>query len=120
LEALIRQAEDNQKDSSGKKLKLPKLEKVAEDCGLGNEYLGPYSILSEATHSGVVELETYLKLDPAGSSVEQYLYGPQDGAWVEQLTLLGAGYLLDCIEISARVFGIRSRRDFDIFFKRLL
>jgi hypothetical protein len=57
LEALIRQAEDNQKDSSGKKLKLPKLEKVAEDCGLGNEYLGPYSILSEATHSGVVELE---------------------------------------------------------------
>jgi Family of unknown function (DUF5677) len=82
LDALIRQAETNQKDSSGKRLKLPPAEKIAEACGLDEEYLGPYSILSEATHSGVVELESYLKLSPDGNMVEQYLYGPQDGAWV--------------------------------------
>jgi hypothetical protein len=120
LEALIREAEANQKDSTGKKLKFPQIEKLAEDCGLEQEYLGPYSILSEATHSGVVELESYLKLNAEKNMVVQYLYGPQDGDWVGLVTLLGSGALLDCMEISARVFNIRSRRDFDIYFKRLL
>ena len=79
-----------------------------------------YSLFSEATHTGHIELGTYLKFNPQGTAVVSFLYGPQNGEWVDWVALEGAGYLLDCMEISARIFRVRSTREFDLLFKPIL
>ena len=38
------------------------------------------------------------------------LYGPADGDWVDLVALEGAGFLIDCMEISAHILGIRAKR----------
>jgi Family of unknown function (DUF5677) len=119
-DAVIAKAEEHLKDAKGVKRKLPSMRDIAEKCGLEQDYLGYYSLFSEATHSGHIELDGYLKFNAEGTAVETLLYGPEDGDWVDLVTLQGASYLIDCMEISARIFGIRTRRDFELLFKPLL
>jgi Family of unknown function (DUF5677) len=119
-DAVIAKAEEHLKDSRGVKRKLPTLRDIARRCGLEQDYLGFYSLFSDATHAGHIELETYLKFNPEGTAVETLLYGPVDGYWVDLVALEGAGYLIDCMELSARVFGIRSTQNFELLFKPLL
>ena len=119
-DSVIRKAEEHLKDAKGVKRTFLSLRKIAEKCGLEKDYLGYYSFFSEATHAGHIELETYLKFNPEGTAVDTLLYGPADGYWVDWVALEGAGFLIDCMEISARILGIRERRDFELLFKPLL
>jgi hypothetical protein len=48
--------------------------------------------------------------NPEGTAVETLLYGPADGDWVDLVALEGAGFLIDCMEISAHILGIRAKR----------
>ncbi len=119
-DAVIAKAEELLKDEKGVKRKLPSMWQIAKTCGLEQDYLGFYSFFSEATHAGHIELEQYLKFNPEGTAVETLLYGPADGDWVELAVLQGAGILIDCMEISAHIFGIRCKRDFELLFKPLI
>lgn len=74
----------------------------------------------EATHASHIELQTYLKFNASNTAVEEFVYGPEDGEWIGWVTLQAGGYLIDCIEISARIFQIRSTRDFELLFKPIL
>jgi hypothetical protein len=116
-DSIIKKAEEHLKDAKGVKRKFPSMRDIAYECGLLIDYLGRYSYFSEATHTGHLELETYLKFNREGTFVETFIYGPQDGDWVDVVTLQGGGYLLDCMEISGRIFRIRSTREFDLLFK---
>jgi hypothetical protein len=107
-------------DDKGAAKKLPSTRQIAYKCGLKIDYLGHYSIFSEATHAGHIELQTYLKFNVSNTAVEEFVYGPEDGEWIDWVTLQAAGYLIDCIEISARLFRIRTTRDFELSFKRIL
>jgi hypothetical protein len=118
-DAVIAKAEEHLKDEKGVKRHLPTMREIAEKCGLEKDYLGYYSFFSEATHAGHIELETYLKFNPEGA-VETLLYGPADGDWVDLVALEGAGFLIDCMEISAHILGIRAKRDFELLFKPLI
>jgi uncharacterized protein DUF5677 len=119
-DAVIAKAEEHLKDEKGVKRKLPSMRDIAKKCGLEKDYLGYYSFFSEATHSGHIELSGYLQFNPQGTAVETILYGLEDGYWVDWVASEGAGFLIDCMEISARIFGIRDRRDFEQLFKPLL
>jgi hypothetical protein len=119
-DAVIAKAEEHLKDAKGVKRKLLSLRDIAKKCGLEQDYLGYYSFFSEATHAGHIELETYLNFNPEGTVVETLLYGPADGYWVDRVALEGAGFLIDCMEISAHIFGIRAKRDFELLFKPLI
>jgi hypothetical protein len=118
-DAVIAKAEAHLKDEKGVERKLPSLRKIAEKCGLEHDYLGFYSLFSEATHSGHIEINSYLKFNPEGTRVETLLYGLEDGDWVELVALQGAGFMIDCMEYSAHVLEIRSRRHFDLLLKSL-
>jgi hypothetical protein len=65
-------------------------------------------------------LEGYLKSNPEGTAVETLLYGPADGDRVDWVALEGAGFLIDCMEISAQVLGIDAKRDFKLLFTPIL
>jgi hypothetical protein len=119
-DAVIAKAEEYLKDEKGVKRKLPSMRAIAEKCGLEKDYLGYYSFFSEATHAGHIELETYLQFNAEGTAVETILYGLEDGYWVDWVALEGAGFLIDCMEISAHVLGIRAKRDFELLFKPLI
>ena len=116
----IKSAEKHLKDAKGKKRKILSTKDIAYRCGLKVDYIGYYSVCSEAAHAGHIELETYLKFNADTTAVEAFVYGPEDGGWIDWITLQGAGYLLDCMEISASIFGVRSTRDFQLLFKRIL
>ena len=119
-DAVIAKAEEHLKDEKGVKRKLPSMRQIAEKCGLEKEYLGYYSFFSEATHAGHIELETYLQFNAEGTAVETILYGLEDGYWVDWVALEAAGFLIDCMEISAHVLGIRAKREFERLFKPLI
>jgi hypothetical protein len=44
----------------------------------------------------------------------------EDGYWADWVALEGAGFLIDCMGISARIFEIRDEKDFEQIFKPLL
>jgi len=67
-DSVIKKAEEHLKDAKGSKRKLPSMWDVAKKCGLQMDYLGHYSLFSEATHTGQIELETYLKFNPQGTA----------------------------------------------------
>jgi Family of unknown function (DUF5677) len=119
-DSVIKKAEEHLKDSKGEKRKLLSMSEIAEKCGLQVDYLGHYSLFSEATHASHIELQTYLKFNASNTAVEEFVYGPEDGEWIGWVTLQAGGYLIDCIEISARIFQIRSTRDFELLFKPIL
>jgi hypothetical protein len=119
-DAIIAKAEEHLKDEKGIKRKLPKMSDIAKRCGLQRDYFGYYSYFSEATHAGHIELQEYLKFNARGTAVETLLYGPADGDWVELVALEGAGFLIDCMEISARVLEIRDKREFGLLFNPIL
>jgi len=119
-DAVIAKAEEHLKDEKGVERKLPSIRQIAERCGLEQDYLGFYSLFSEATHSGHIEINSYLKFNPEGTRVETLLYGLEDGDWVELVALQGAGFMIDCMEYSAQILEIRSQRHFDLLFKSLL
>ena len=119
-DAVIKKAEEHLKDEKGVARKGLSMREIAKKCGLEENYLGYYSLFSEATHSGHIELSAYMKPNAEGTGVETLLYGPRDGSWVDWVALEGAGFLIDCMEISAHIFRIRTTRDFDLLFKPLL
>jgi hypothetical protein len=114
---LIAQAEARRKSLAGTKGKLPSIEKMAEKGGFSTDYSGPYTFLSDATHSGLRELEIYLEFNAEGSAATNIRYGPNDGPWIPWCTLIATGYLRDCVEITAIIFGVRKERWFDSWFK---
>jgi hypothetical protein len=85
-DAVIAKAEKHLKDEKGEK-KLPSMWKIAKKCGLDKDYMGYYSFFSEATHSGHIEIDSYLKFNQEGTAVETLLYGPRDGNWVDWVAL---------------------------------
>jgi hypothetical protein len=93
---------------------------IAKKCDLQKDYFGYYSFFSEAAHAGHIELQEYLEFNAQGTKVETLLYGPSDGDWVDLVALEGAGFLIDAMEISARIFGIRDKRDFGLLFNATL
>src|SRR5260370_41857951 len=101
-DAIIAKAEEHLTDGKGIKRKLPKMWDIAKRCDLQRDYFGYYSFFSEATHAGHIELQEYLKFNARGTAVETVLYWPADGDWVDLVAMEGAGFLIDCIEISAR------------------
>ena len=118
-DSAIRKAEEHLKDAKGSKRRLPSLKNIAKKTGLERDYLGAYSFFSEATHAGHIELETYVKFSSGPTPTATFMYGP-DSQLIGWVSLEGAGFLLDCIEISARIFRIRSSRDFELLFKPIL
>jgi Family of unknown function (DUF5677) len=88
---------------------LPTIRKMAEMGEFLKDYAGVYTYLSDATHSGIRELETYLDFAKDETAVTNFRYGPNDGPWIPWCTLLAAGYLLDCIEIAAVIFDLRKK-----------
>jgi hypothetical protein len=104
---------------SGPKGGLPPIKEIAEKGGFSVEYAGPYSYFSDATHSGLKELESYLEFNAEGSEVTNFRYGPNDEGWLPWCTLIATGYLLDCMEISAEIFGIVEGRLFVSLFKTI-
>ena len=119
-DSLIAKAEEHLKDAKGAERKLPPLWQIAKKCGLQQDYLGYYSLFSEATHSGHIELGGYMKLNAEGTGVGTLLYGLEDGDWVDWVAREGAGFLIDCMELSAHIFRIRTTRNFEQLFKPLL
>ena len=65
------------------------------------------------------ELEIYLEFNAEGSEVTNFRYGPNDEGWLPWCTLIATGYLLDGLEISAKIFGVVEDRWFVSFFKIL-
>ena len=119
-DAVITKAEEHLKDEKGSKRKLPTMWDIAKRCGLQKDYFGYYSFFSEATHAGHIELQEYLQFNAQGTAVETLLYGPTDGDWVDLVAMEGAGFLIDSMEISARVLGIRDKREFGLLFNLIL
>jgi hypothetical protein len=119
-DAVIAKAEEHLKDEKGVERKPPSMRQIAKKCGLEENFLGYYSFFSDATHSGHIELSAYIKPNAEGTGVETLLYGPKDGNWVDWVALEGAGFLIDCMELSAHIFRIRTTRDFDLLFKPLI
>jgi hypothetical protein len=119
-DGIIAKAEEHLVDEKGVKRKLPTMSDIAKRCGLETDYSGYYSFFSEATHAGHIELQEYLQFNAGGTAVETLLYGPADGDWVDLVALEGAGFLIDAMEISARVLGIRDKREFGLLFNAIL
>jgi Family of unknown function (DUF5677) len=119
-EPIIKQAEELFKNDKGANRKLLSIRQIAYHCGLKVDYLGHYSMFSEATHGGHIELQTYLKFNDTNTALEEFVYGPEDGDWVAWVTLVAAGYLIYCMEFSARIFRIRTAREFETLFKSLV
>ena len=63
------------------------------------------------------ELKIYLEFNAEGSEVTNFRYGPNDEGWLPWCTLIATGYLLDCLEISAKIFGVIEDRWFVSLFK---
>jgi hypothetical protein len=116
-DTLIAQAKARRKNMAGTKGKLASIGKMAEKGGFSTDYLGPYAFLSDATHSGVRELEIYLEFDAEQKAATNFRYGPNDGPWIPWCTLIATGYLHDCVEIAAVILGVRNERWFDSWFK---
>src|SRR5271165_1332618 len=116
---LIADAKARQQNLVGLKGGLPSIRQIAEKSGFPVDYSGPYSFFSDAVHSGVKELEIYLEFNAEGSEVTNFRYGPNDEGWIPWCTLIATGYLLDCLEISAKIFGVIEDRWFVSFFKIL-
>jgi hypothetical protein len=114
---LITEGRARQKDLIGPKGGLPHISKIAERCGFQHDYFGPYAYFSDATHSGAAELEIYLEFNDERTAATSFRYGPDDGAWIPWCCLLVTGYLRDCIEISAIIFGANKDRRFHSWFK---
>lgn len=114
---LIADAKVRQKNLAGPKGGLPRIKSIAEKCEFLADYSGPYAFFSDATHSGVRELEIYLEFNDEGSEATNFRYGPNDGPWIPWCTLIATGYLRDCVEITAIIFGVRKDRWFESWFK---
>ena len=79
-DSIIKKAEEHLKDAKGSKRKLPSMWDIAKKCGLQMDYLGHYSLFSEATHTGHIELETYLKFNVALISLSTNISGYSQGS----------------------------------------
>src|SRR5262249_7370150 len=110
-DAVIAKAEAPLKDPRVVKKQLPKTTRqIAEKSGLIQDFLGWYSYLSEAAHSGHIEINSYLEFSPDGTRVETVLYGLEDGNWVELVALQGAAFMIDCMEYSGQIIRLKSQR----------
>jgi hypothetical protein len=97
--------------------KLPHISKIAEESGFSSDYSGPYGFFSDATHSGVGELDAYLEFNDENSAATNFRYGPSSGPWIPWCTLIATGYLIDCIEITATILKLRQERWFESWLK---
>jgi hypothetical protein len=114
---LIADAKARQKNLIGKEGGLPHISTIAEKAGFSEDYAGPYSFFSDATHSGVRELDIYLEFNADNSAATGFRYGPNDGPWIPWCTLMATKHLRDCLEISAIIFEIRQERWFNSWLK---
>jgi hypothetical protein len=114
---LIDAAKARQKKLIGNKGSLPHMSKIAEIAGFSKDYFGAYSLFSDATHSGVGELEIYLQFNEDYSAATDFVYGPSNGPWIPWCTLITSGYLLESVEITALLVEIRKERWFENWLK---
>ncbi len=103
-DAALARAETLLLNPDGSKRVMPSIRVVAKESGFESNYLGYYSFLSEATHSGAGELEDYVAFNVSGE-VTGFNYGPQAGFWLPWTTLLAASVLIDCLQITDRIIG---------------
>ena len=75
-DSIIAKAEEHLKDEKGDKRKLPNMRRMAEICGLQQDYLGFYSLFSEATHSGHIEVSGYMKPNAAIAAAKRQPLNP--------------------------------------------
>jgi Family of unknown function (DUF5677) len=107
LDAAIARAETLLRNPDGSERRLPHICKIAKDAGFESDYLGYYSFLSEATHSGAGELDDYVEFNDNGQ-VTGFNYGPQKGYWLPWITLLSAKVLIDCLQTTDRIAGVQA------------
>jgi hypothetical protein len=67
---------------------LPPIGKMPKKGGFSRDYLDSYASLSDATHSGLRELEIYLEFDAEQKAATNFRYGPNDGPWIPWCTLI--------------------------------
>jgi hypothetical protein len=106
-DAAIARAKSLRRNPDGSERRLPHICKLAKDAGFESDYLGYYSFLSEASHSGAGELDDYVEYD-ANGQVTGFNYGPQKGYWLPWITLLSANALIDCLQVTARIVGVQA------------
>jgi uncharacterized protein DUF5677 len=96
------------RNPDGSERTMPSIRTIAKDSGFESDYLGYYTFLSEATHSGAGELEDYVKFNDKSGEVTGFKYGPQTGFWLPWTTLLAASVLIDCFPITDRIVGAQA------------
>jgi hypothetical protein len=99
---LITKTDATLKNPDGSDRRLPHVEKMAKEAGFESDYLGYYSFLSEAIHSGAGELEEYVSFGEK-EEVIGFKYGPESGEWLAWITLCAASELIACLHITARI-----------------
>jgi Family of unknown function (DUF5677) len=106
--AAIAKHETLLRNPDGSERTMPSIRALAKVSGFESDYVGYYSFLSEATHSGAGELEDYVEFDDKSGEVTGFNYGPQAGIWLPWTTLLAASVLIDCLAITNRIVGARA------------
>ncbi len=106
-DAAIARAEALLSYPDGSERTMPRISTIAKDSGFESDYLGYYTFLSEATHSGAGELEDYVAFNNNGE-VTGFNYGPPAGYWLPWITLLSAKVLIDCLQATDRIVGVRA------------
>jgi Family of unknown function (DUF5677) len=101
-ENLIKVAKERLLNDDGTQKKLPGIKVIAEEAGFISDYLGFYSLLSEAIHSGAAELDDYVEFNEK-NQVIGFRYGPTQEPWLVWIILCAAGNLVDCIQITAQI-----------------
>jgi hypothetical protein len=72
---LIEKAKTHLVNEDGTRKRLPNIKAIAEGAGFNSDYLGFYSLLSEAIHSGGAELDDYVAFNEK-QRVTGFRYGP--------------------------------------------
>jgi hypothetical protein len=107
-DAAIAKHETLLRNPDGSERTMPSIRTIANDSGFESDYLGYYTFLSEATHSGAGELEDYVEFNDKSGEVTGFKYGPQTGFWLPWTTLLAASVLIDCLPITDRIVGAQA------------
>jgi Family of unknown function (DUF5677) len=102
FDKLIEAAQATLQNEDGTQKKLPNISVIADRAGFASDYLGFYSLLSEAIHSGAAELDDYVAFNE-NDQFTGFRYGPDEGPWLVWIALCAASHLIDCIQITSQL-----------------
>ena len=103
---LIEKAEAKLSSEDGTQKRLPLIQVIAKEADFESDYLGFYTLLSEAIHTGAAELDDYVEFNEK-QEVTGFRYGPGEGHWLVWIVLCAAGHFIECLLISARIIDAR-------------